>query len=606
MSKKKQKTGNNKQEKTKELPVAKKIKEKISFKQQLSYISLSFTLITGILLFILTVLNSSNLIEQTKLIVSIAILVLFSLAFVFTGLSADNKKGQVFTTIGSVLLTSYFVLNILDFTGIFQLPTQDYLPDFTSVNIIEVMNWAEARNIKINQEYEDSDFFEEYTIIKQDVDADTLVKDVEELNILVSSGPDENKSVLFPLFIGKNVDDVIEYVEANFYTNVNIDFIVSTQPKDIVLEQNKSGMLSRNEKINIIVSIGNEDEIVPMKMLDFTGKSKFYAATWLKRYGFKYKLEAVYNKEVKLDYVVSQNVEKNILADPLNTNVELTISKGNKIIVPDLTNMSLAEINSWIVKNRLTIEFKDSYDEKIKEGNIISANYKKDDEVEQGTLIIITISKGVIKVPSFELASQYITWAEDFGINIKEEFAFNEDIAKGNIVKLSHAVGSVLKNNEEFVLTVSNGKAITVPSLVNKTKAEIQKICSQNNIKCSFTDAYSNNVASGRSIKQSVRSGSKISTDAIVRITMSIGKKPTAPVCDKNETVLATKRFPGKTVSESKQILNEAYPGIKFSFKTGSPGYGVTGHFYGSLWDKMEAGIYLNYCDTYTIYIIQN
>lgn len=594
----------------KEIP-AKIIKVKPTFKQQLSYVLISLALISSITLFILTIINSNNLIEQLKTIVSVSILVLFSLSFVFTALFADNKKGQGFVIVSSFLLTTFSIFNILDMQGMLKLPTQDIVPSFTNKNIIEVLNWSEQRNIKINQTYENSDKYDEYMIIDQSIEANTLSKNIDIIDVIVSSGPDLTKSMIFPNMVGKNVDELITFVEENHFSDVEVNFIISDTPKDTVLTQDKSGLLPRNTKIIITVSIGQESDIVPITLIDLTSKSKFYATTWLKRYGFKYELATDYSNTIKNNHVISQSKEAGKIFDPKLDQVDLVISKGNKITIPNLMTMSINDINKWIVDNRLRINFVEEYHNEIELGKIIKVSHQEGTIVEANTVITVTISKGILKVPSYNTLAEYLDWATNSNVTIDQSYEFSTSVSEGSIINIDPAIGSTLNANSSIKIIISSGKEYTVPNLIGKTKNEIQKICNDNSLNCDFTSSYSDTVASGRSIRQSKTVGSKISNKATITVVMSLGKKATTPVkptptpivCDKSKTVQIFLRV-GTSYNETVNMLKESYPNIKWSFSSGDPGYGNDGMFYTESKNAIH-GKYFNFCDTVSVKIIK-
>jgi len=53
-----------------------------------------------------------------------------------------------------------------------------------------------------------------------------------------------------------------------------------------------------------------------------------------------------------------------------------------------------------------------------------SVNVEEGEEIEQGTLITVVISKGQLKMESFTSAVDFRAWAESYGINYKEEYEF--------------------------------------------------------------------------------------------------------------------------------------------------------------------------------------
>lgn len=501
-------------------------------RQLVTYLFLAIAFVTTVSFFLYTVITSGDVIEQVSSIISSSILVLFSIAFLFVCLSVTSKKGQIFVIIASFLLTSFCGFQMLYQGGAFALPTQAYVESFTNKSLTEVIAWGQANHITIEQTYEASDTTPEYYIINQSVEPGTLLKDITSLKVTVSSGPDQSKEVIVPNMIGKTVDDVISFVEKNYFSNVTVDFAFSEEQRDLIIEQDKSGQLPRDEAIRFVASLGKEEDLVPVEMIDFTNKSEFYTVTWLKRYGISYTIEYDYSDTIKKGSVIRQSVETGTMVTPKQDQVVITISKGNKIEVPDLMGMDMESITSWIIEHKLKIEFTDQYDDTIPLGKPISVNYKQGDVLEEGAVVKVVISKGQLKMEKFSTPSEYREWAEKYQINYKEETEFSDSVPSGEIIRISHEAGQIIKNGDTIIITVSQGKQLTVPKLIGKTKSQAQKACNDAGIKCNFVyGGYSETVQKDVAIKQSKAEGSKIASESIVTVTLSKGiiEKVTVP-----------------------------------------------------------------------------
>ena len=59
-------------------------------------------------------------------------------------------------------------------------------------------------------------------VISQNISAPTLSKDIKEITITISLGPDLDKEVIVPNFIGLKYDEVLDYIEENHLSNVKI------------------------------------------------------------------------------------------------------------------------------------------------------------------------------------------------------------------------------------------------------------------------------------------------------------------------------------------------------------------------------------------------
>ncbi len=498
-------------------------KKKIGKRKLCSYILLSLTFIITVILGILSIVHSSEDIHQLSIVVQSVLLMFFSFFFVLMGIYMDSKKGQNIVIVTAFLFSCFSGFQLLEQSGVIKLPIQDAVQNFTNRSLTEVMAWSSEHNVTVEQTYENSDSVEPYYIIRQDVQAGTLLKDVQVLTVTVSNGPDTTKQVIFPNMIGKDVDEVISFVESNYFTNVIIDFVKSDTPRDIVMEQDKSGQLARDEEIHITVSLGNED-LVPVSMENLVDRSFFIASTWLKRNGIAYEVVYEYSETIQKGYVMKQSIEAGNMVDPNQDTITLTISKGSKITAPNLLDMSAEEITAWVIEHNLKITFQDRYDDTIPLGKPIEVSCKEGDTLEEGMTITVTLSKGPLKMEDFKTVSDYRAWAEKYEIPFKEEAEFSDSIPVGGIIRMSHQVGETIKNGDTITITVSEGKQLEVPNLVGKTKSDAQKACSTAGVKCSFIyGGYTESTNKDVVIKQSRSSGSKITESSTVTVTLSSG-----------------------------------------------------------------------------------
>lgn len=491
----------------------------------ITYICLSLSLVTTVSYFIYTVMTSNNIVDQLSTIISISIMCLFSIFFIITSLYADNKKGRIFVIIASLLLTSYSGFNLLVGADLLKLPRQEFMLDFTGKQLTEVVSFAKDNKISLEQIYENSEHIEEYGIINQSITPGTLLKKVDKMTVTISSGPSEDKEVVIPNMLGWQVDQVLQFIDDNHLTNASIDFIESDQEVDTIIEQSLSGNMKRNAEIKFVASLNIVSEV---KMTDLVNLDFFHAITWVKRNNLKYEITYQYSDKIDKGFVISQNVKKGELVSTSDTIIKLVVSKGAKIKVPDLTKMTVDEITNWVIDNNLKIAFEESYDESIEIGKVISSNFIEGNEIEQGTLVKIIISKGVLKMEEFTSFNEFKAWADNNGVVYSAEYQFDNKIKSGNIIKTSHKVGDIIKNNDTVIVYVSQGSSVTIPNFVGSSKTDISKKCSSLGLNCKFTyGSYNNTVDKDVAISQSKKKNSVVGKGTSITITLSKGKPGT-------------------------------------------------------------------------------
>lgn len=567
----------------------------------ITYVCLSLSLVTTVSYFIYTVITSQNIVDQASTIISISIMAVFAIFFVITSLFADNKRGRTFVIIAALLLTSFSGFNLLVSSDILRLPTQNYMLDFTGKQLTEVVSFAKENEIKLEQIYENSESVSEYGIINQSVTPGTLLKKVDKMMVTISSGPSTEKEVVIPNMLGWQVDQVIEFIDDNHLSNVSIDFVKADDVEaDTIIEQSMSGNMRRNAELRFVASLG---DITSVKIVDLSNLDIFHAITWIKRNNLKYEITYEYSDKVDKGFVISQSIKKGEVVSTSDTVIKIVVSKGAKIKVPNLVDMSVEEVTNWVVENSLKIVFEEAYDENIEVGKIISSNFIEGNEIEQGTLVKIVISKGVLKMEEFSSFNDFKTWADNNGLTYNAEYQFDDNVKSGNIIKTSHNKGDVIKNNDTITVYVSQGASVKIPNFVGSNKSTISNKCSSVGLKCNFVyGGYNNSVAKDVATSQSKRSGSVVGRGTSVTITLSSGKPGTC-TARIQETWFEFGNA-SKSIATIKSKLSSQCPGVNFNVIGKSDNSAPVGMLHPNSPIKGEPQTFVQ-GQTYTIWIVQ-
>lgn len=588
-------------------------------------IFLVLSLISSISYFVTILIFKQNDLNIISELISMLLVIIFNVFFICTSIN-NGRKNNTSLLFSIFFLIIYNVFGIVTSSGVINIQSVNKLDDFTGRSLVDVVKWADKNDINLVQNYEYSDMVPEYHIIGQKEEVGKSIKDIDSLTVVVSEGANPNKEVIVPNMVTWNCDKVLEFIEKNKLSNVEVSFIVSDKVKDTVIEQSKSGNMARNEELKLTFSLGEGDEISDTKLSDLTNMSKFKAEFYLKRHAINYEIKREFSNKIKRDYVMAQSIKPGtVIKANSEDKVIITISRGEEIKVPNLTSMSMAEITDWVIKNRLKLEFSEKYDDSVDDNKVISANYKKGDIIEQGSLISIVISKGKIIMPGVSNLSEFKDWAEKYGINYQEEHQFSENVSIGEIISYSHKTGDVIKNNDTVTVIISDGKEIEVPNLVGMNKSDIISKLNKLNLKYSFVYKYSSSVSKDKAISQSISSGSKVSSGTTVTVTLSNGKAPsggsssngggsnnngsssgggsvTPPACDKSkgsELNIQT----GSSGKDTKNMISQLNPNHKFSWNlVNSCPNGDSSP--GTVCVALD-GVWKNYCDTISITIVK-
>lgn len=456
-------------------------------------------------------------------------LLVLGISILFAAVCLTNpSKKRLTSYLTLCLIFIYQILGCLVSLGVITWPVNT-IENFVGKSMTEAIEWSLSNKITLNQEYEYSDMIPEYHVINQNVPVGTKINDIKSLTIAISEGPSPYKDIVIPNMIGWDTERVLEFIQTNHLMNVEVEFVKGNKNENTLIEQSTSGNIKRNEKIKFVFSYGDERHYSEVKLVDLTNKSKFEAEFYLKQYGISYEFDYDFSDTVKRGNVIEQSIKAGNMITIAGDNVKVitvTISKGPKITVPDLKKMSATEITNWVIENKLKIEFKDRYDDTIKENEILEVNYNKGDVIEEGTLITVTLSKGSLTMPKFDSYADFRQWADSYNIKYEEQHEFSDLVNTGEVIKYSYEVGKAIKNNDVIIVTISDGKKIKVPNVVGLTKKQATDKLSAAGLGYSFTYKYSSSVAAGKAISQSISSGSEVSKGTTITVTLSNGPKP--------------------------------------------------------------------------------
>lgn len=499
------------------------VSEKKNVKRKRHYVLgfLSFILFLIAALFFVTNLfinNSDG--NNLFILVNSILLIVFTISFIISVLTRNRK----ITGFSILLLIGYFVFNTLINTGYITYNSFNKVEDFSNMSLSEVIEWSSSNKVTINQEYEYSDMVEEYNVISQDVKAGTNIKDVDQITVAISEGPNPAKNLFVPNMNSWDSERVIKFVNDNYLSNVIVGFVESESKVDTVIDQNTSGNMNRNDELRLDFSYGEELGYDEYALIDFKNKSKFEAMFFCKQHQIDCEFKEGFSTKIKKGNAYKQSIDSGNKVKVNSDKVTIYISKGPKIIVPDFKGYSLEKIADWSIKNRLKIKISDKYDDSIKINNVISTNHNKGDVLSQGDTIEVIISKGPLKMKKFKSLDDFREWADKYSIKYEIQNEFSNSVEAGEVISYSYKVGDIIKNEDSIIVKVSDGKKIEVPNLSGLTKNEAIKKLKEVGLNYNFVYKSSNDVSEGKVISQSMRAGSEVGKGSTITVTISSGK----------------------------------------------------------------------------------
>lgn len=164
-------------------------------------------------------------------------------------------------------------------------------------------------------------------------------------------------------------------------------------------------------------------------------------------------------------------------------------------------------------------------------GQIAEQDIEKGKDVEQGTVIQVTVSSGPadFEIPnvigdSAATARDKLA-ARDLKVNPDSQYEFS-DVREGTVIRQSPAAGSKVKKGDTVTLTISKGvEQVQVPDILKCTEEEAMKRLSDSRLVGQATTAYDDTVPEGSVISQTPEQGSSVNVGSSVSYVVSLGKK---------------------------------------------------------------------------------
>ncbi|MCF2706482.1 Stk1 family PASTA domain-containing Ser/Thr kinase [Arcanobacterium haemolyticum] len=134
-----------------------------------------------------------------------------------------------------------------------------------------------------------------------------------------------------------------------------------------------------------------------------------------------------------------------------------------------------------------------------------------------------------IDVPSVEGQSFDDAKAKlsEHGFTVERREAYSDTVANGLVISTDPAGGDKAHPSTPIAVTVSLGiEQVTVPDLTGTTEVEAQTAVADARLTWQKDEAYSETVAAGSVISQSIESGRLVDHDSAITVTISKGREP--------------------------------------------------------------------------------
>lgn len=202
--------------------------------------------------------------------------------------------------------------------------------------------------------------------------------------------------------------------------------------------------------------------------------------------------------------------------------------------VPNVVNVSYDTAAAQAAGDDNSLELvksKEEYSDTVKKGDIISQDVKAGTILKKGDKIHVVISKGaLVTVPNVKNKkknkAKELIEKNKLTMSVSGK-KWSDKIKKGNVISQNVEAGKKIEEGNNIAVVISKGvEQVKVPDVEDKTLEEAKKLLKKAKLKVDSTSVYSDSVAEGKVISQSIKAGKTVDKNKTVTLTVSLGEKP--------------------------------------------------------------------------------
>lgn len=323
------------------------------------------------------------------------------------------------------------------------------VPNFTHKQVVKARTWTTEKkvNLKIKQVY--SVKYDINQVLKQNVKAGKRIRKGKTLLVEVSKGPNPDEKLLLPDFKNMKKSDVKAWIKKNKADNL----VVMEDYSDKVAKGHfisiEFSNKDRNEKnyrrkdrAIIHYSKGKEVYEKDIAVPDFTGKPKSEVESWAKNNEINVTYKESDSNTIEQGSVISQSIKKDSKIAK-KTKMEVMISKGKAIVVPDFSSMSMDQAKEY---QKLSVQVKENFSDQVPYGSLISQSVPSGTKLfeKDSPQVAVIYSVGKPYLYSYkgklegDLASSFYNDYQSKGANIRYTTYYVDSAEeKGTVVEMS-------------------------------------------------------------------------------------------------------------------------------------------------------------------------
>jgi serine/threonine-protein kinase len=446
-----------------------------------------------------------------------------------------RRKSPIFKRrmliIAIALTTAFAVIG----GGIYTFLTTVDVADLKGWNLEDAQLWAETRQLYLRVEETYNDEVASGLVFSQQ--RKWRIKPGDFLGVSVSLGHDNTQKIPLPNFLDMTVEEVETWAEENYMSAVEVRAMYTSKAEEgLVLsyeieDENAVTSVLRSTPINVYVA-KNPAPSVDIEVPDFAEGERTAVQTFASRYNLTLNVEEEYDDHVPYGNVISQSVPGGEIVykgDELN----VVISKGKKIEIPDFSELTLAKAQSYLSDNGLKeASVVQRYSSKAK-GNFVSQSISAGSLYDPTKNLQVVYSLGnKIAIGSFVSLTtvEAAEWATEYnvlGARITFKVTHTQGSASKGTIIHQDKVNTDIAYDQQVQIVVSDGGYVFVPNFVSPThsayssvimREEAVRLADENKMIAVFTASKNANYLPGEVWSQSISAGSEVEEGAKITL----------------------------------------------------------------------------------------
>lgn len=202
-------------------------------------------------------------------------------------------------------------------------------------------------------------------------------------------------------------------------------------------------------------------------------------------------------------------------------------------VVPNVVGETKEKAEEILKGQNIGYRFTEEHSATVKEGVVISQTPEKDTKAASDTVVHFVVSLGAEKIYLPDVYKKEkraaIAELEDAGFVVEKEYAYDDNVKEGYVIKTNPERGAVVSAGETVKVTISYGKEtnyVYVPDLSNLSENEAKEKLKSAGLKVgAVKTSYSDNVKKGNVMSQEYSVNSQVEEGTSIGFTVSLGQK---------------------------------------------------------------------------------